>query len=176
MLRRSKYLLMSKVKCLLYFGQIHSHLFYCLCIWGSMLHKHLVNKLSKAQCTAVMLIDPNNSIDETFKKYKILKVTDMLHLEQCKMGYKLCHNLLPKKLADNMTQDHKCHSIVKNHRYFTRSKKTPNLPSAMSAKYRSSFLYNSIREYSALDYNVKQARNLRVFVKNCKQRYFEAQT
>ena len=29
---------------------------------------------------------------------KILKVTDMVQLEQCKMGYKLCHNLLPSKL------------------------------------------------------------------------------
>ena len=34
MLRHSKYLLTSKAKCLLYFGQIHSHLCYCLCIWG----------------------------------------------------------------------------------------------------------------------------------------------
>ena len=86
MLRRSKYLLASKAKHLLYFGQIHSHLCYCLCIWGLMLHKHLVNKLSNMQCTAVMLIDLNNSIEETFKKYKILKVTDLLHLEQCKNG------------------------------------------------------------------------------------------
>ena len=115
MLRCSKSLLASKVKRLLYFGQIHSHLCYCLCIWGSMLQKHLVKKLSKAQCTAVMLIDPNSSIDETFKRYKILKVTDMLHLEQCKLGYKLCHNLLPTKLADNMMQDHRCHSIIKDH-------------------------------------------------------------
>ena len=145
MLRRSKYLLASKAKHLLYFGQIHSHLCYCLCIWGLMLHKHLVNKLSNMQCTAVMLIDLNNSIEETFKKYKILKVTDLLHLEQCKMGDKLCHNLLPKNLAENLTQDHKSHSIVKNHRYFTRSKKTPNLPSATGAKYRSCFLYNSIK-------------------------------
>ena len=176
MLRRSKYLLTNKAKCLLYFGQIHSHLCYCLCIWGPMLQKHLVNKLSKAQCTAVRLIDPKNSIDETFKRYKILKVTDMLHLEQCKMGYKLCHNLLPNKLADSMMRDHKSHSIAKDHRYFTRSKRTPNLPCVMGAKYRSSFLYSSIREYSALDYGLKQARNLHLFVKTCKKRYFQAQT
>ena len=158
MLRHSKYLLTSKTKCLLYFRQIHSHLFYCLCIWGSMLQKHLVNKLMKAQCTAVMLIDPTSGIDEIFRKSKILKVTDMLHLEQCKMGYKLCHNLLPVKLAENMLQDHRCHSIVKEHRYPTRSKRIPNSPGALNVKYRSSFLYSAIREYSTLDNSFKRGK------------------
>ena len=173
MLRHSKYLLTSKAKRLLYFGQIHSNLCYCLCKWGSMLQKHLVDKLSKAQCTAVKLIDPNNTIDEVFKWYKILKFTDMIHFEQCKMGYKLCHNLLLDKLMNNMTEDHNCQSIVKSHRYPTRSKTTPNLPRASSSKYRSSFLYHSIREYSVLDNSLKSSNNLCIFVKNCKKRYFE---
>ena len=92
------------------------------------------------------------------------------------MGYKLCHNLLPNKLMNNMAQDHNCQSIVKSHRYFTRSKTTPNLPRASGSKYRSSFLYNSIREYSALDNSLKHSKNLRMFMKNCKKRYFEAWT
>ena len=89
----------------------------------------------------------------------------MVQLEQCKMGYKLCHNLLPSNLTQNMLLDHRSHSIVKEHRYPTRSKSTPNLPGAMNAKYRSSFLYSTIREYSALDNSLKQAKNLHVFVK-----------
>ena len=134
-----------------------------------MLQKHLVDKLSKAQRTAVKLIDPSNTIDEVFKWDKILKFTDMIHFEQCKMGYKLCHNLLPDKLMTNMTKDHNCQSIVKSHRYSTRSKATPNLPRASSSKYRSSFLYHSIREYSALDTSLKHSNNLCMFVKNCKK-------
>ena len=176
MLRHSKYLLTSKAKHLLYFSQIHSHLCYCLCIWGSMLQKHLVNKLEKAQRSAVMLINPNSRVDEIFRNCKILKVTDMVQLEQCKMGYKLCHNLLPSNLTQNMLLDHRSHSIVKEHRYPTRSKSTPNLPGAINAKYRSSFLYSAIREYSALDNNLKQAKNLHVFVKNCKIRLLVANT
>ena len=74
MLRHSKYLLTSKAKRLLYFGQVHSNLGYCLCIWGSMLQKHLINKLSKAQRTAVKLIDSQNTIDEVFKKYKKFEI------------------------------------------------------------------------------------------------------
>ena len=80
-----------------------------------MLQNHLVNKLEKAQCSAVMLINPNSKVDEIFRNCKILKVTDMVQLEQCKMGYKLCHNLLPSNLAQNMLLDHRSHSIVKEH-------------------------------------------------------------
>ena len=176
MLRRSKYLLTSKAKRLLYFSQIHSHLCYCLCVWGSMLQKHLVNKLEKAQCSAVMLINPNSSVDEIFRNCKILRFTDMVQFEQCKMGYKLCHNLLPAKLTQNMLLDHKSHSIVKEHRYPTRHKGVPNLPVVTNVKYRSSFLYRAIREYSALDNNLKQAENIQVFVKNCKTQLLATNT
>ena len=96
MLRRSKNLLSKKAKRLLYFGQIHSHLAYCLSIWGSMLSKQMIYKLSKAQKSAVSLIEPNKKSNLVFRDNKILTVTEMIHLEQCKLGYKLCHNLLPK--------------------------------------------------------------------------------
>ena len=62
MLRRSKNLLTSKAKRLLYFGQIHSHLCYCLVVWGSMLSKQLITKLTNAQRKAVALIDPSKKI------------------------------------------------------------------------------------------------------------------
>ena len=110
-----------------------------------MLQKHLIDKLSKAQHTAVKFIDPNKTTDEIFKRYQIMKFMDMIQFEQCKMGYKLCHNLLLNKLMNNMTQDHNCQSIIKSHRYSTRSKTTSNLPRASGSKYRSSFLFNSIR-------------------------------
>ena len=171
MLRRSKNLLTSKAKRLLYFGQIHSHLCYCLVIWGSKLSKQLVQKLSNAQRTAVALIDPSKSTEELFSKHQILKFNDLIHLELCKLSYKLCHNLLPKRLADNMVRDHKQSSIEKHYQYSTRSKKIPNLLHVVSTKYRSSFLYNSIKYYGELNHNVRQSNNLRAFMKSCKLKY-----
>ena len=103
MLRRSKNLLSKKAKRLLYYGQIHSHLAYCLGIWGSMLPMQMIHKLSKAQKTAVSLIDPNKKSELVFQENRILTLTEMIHLEQSKLGYKLCHNLLPKRLEENMT-------------------------------------------------------------------------
>ena len=123
---------------------------------------------------AVALIDPNKKPEELFKRNKILNLTDLIHLEQCKLGYKLSHNLLLKSLAENMTTDHKQFSIVKNHQYSTRSKKTPNLPQVASAKYRSSFLYNSIKAYGDLNYPLRKSKNLYIFVKACKKRYLSA--
>ena len=102
MLKRSKNLLSKKAKKLLYFGQIHSNLCYSLCIWGSMLQSSMLRKLANAQNKAVKLIDPILDRDEIFRKHKILKFDDMIKVEQCKLGYKLCHNLLPKALANNM--------------------------------------------------------------------------
>ena len=166
MLRQSKNLLTSKAKCLLYFGQIHSYLCYCLVVWGSMLSKQIITKLTNAQHKAVALIDPSKKIEELFRRYKILKVTDLIRLELCKLGYKLCHDLLPKKLAEKMRKDHKQLSIEKTHKYPTRSKKTPSLPKVAGAKYRSNFLYNCIKAYGELDYTTRQAKNLSIFVKS----------
>ena len=146
MLQCSKNMLTSKAKRCLYFGQIHSNLCYCLSIWGTMIQKRLQSVIAKVQRKAVKLIDPTMGIDDVFTVYKILPFDKLVRLEQCKLGYKLCNNLLPTNLAKNMKQDHRKQSTVKDHRYPTRSKKIPNLPQASDSKYRSSFLFRAIKE------------------------------
>ena len=173
MLRRSKHLLTVKAKKLLYFGQIQSNLNYCLILWGPMIQKHLLDKITKTQRMAVQLINPFVSVDTLFKKEKILPVQTMIELEQCKMEYKLCHNLLPKNLAKCMLSDHRDVSVRKVHRYQTRNKKIPNLPPATSSKYRSSFLFTSIREYSKLGTELKETKSLPSYVRSLKNRYIE---
>ena len=136
-----------------------------------MLSKQLLTKLTNAQRKAVALIDPSKKIEELFRRYKILNVTNLIQFELCKLGYKLCHDLLPKKLADNLRKDHNQVSIEKRHNYATRSKKIPNLPQVAGAKYRSSFLYNCIKAYGDINSSVRQAKNLSTFAKACKMRY-----
>ena len=168
MLKHCKNLLSNKAKRLLYFGQIHSNLCYSLCIWGSMLQGGMLKKIANAQKTAVKLIDPKLVSDEIFRKYKILKFVNMVKVEQCKLGYKLCHDLLPKALANNMVRDHNMHSISKCHKYQTRGKSIPNLPVVKGIKYRSSFLFNTIKLYSELDKELHACKNLSTFAKHCK--------
>ena len=173
MLRRSKHLLSVKAKKLLYFSQVQSNINYCLVLWGPMIKKHLLDKITKTQRTAVQLINPCVLVDILFKKEKILPVQKLIALEECKMGYKLCHNLLPKNLGKCMLSDHRDVSVQKGHRYQTRNKKIPNLPSANSSKYRSSFLFTSIKEYSKLSTELKEAKSLSIYVRSLKNRIIE---
>ena len=62
---------------------------------GSMLSKKALNKLTQLQRTAVSLIDQNMGTDEVFKKHGILEFEKLVQFEQIKIGYKLCHSLLP---------------------------------------------------------------------------------
>ena len=155
MLQCSKNLLSNKAKRLLYFGQIHSNLNYSICVWDSMLHSSMIQKLTKVENTAVKLIDPKVDVDELYRKHKILQFADMVRVEQCKMGYKLCHGLLPKALVVNRVKDHQNQNLVKSHKYPTWNKAIPNLPNGLGNKYMSGFLFNSIKLYSALDNRLK---------------------
>ena len=174
MLRRSKNLLTVRTKKLLYFGQIQSNLNYCLVLWGPMIQKHLLDKIAKAQQAAVQLINPLVPIDTLFKVEKILPIEQFIKLEQCKMGYKLRHTLLPKNLAKCMLTDHREISVQKRHKYYTRHKEIPNLPLVKGSKYRSSFLFTSISEYSKLSSDLKEVKNLAAFIKRLKSKYFSS--
>ena len=169
MLQRSKTLLNSSAKRLLYFGQIHSNLCYCLGVWGSMLSKNQKKNLARLQRTAISLIDPTMSTDEVIKKYRILGLEKLVRLEQMKIGYKLCHDLLPTNIAVLIKHDHKGQNMSKEHKYQTRNKYIPNLPQVHNNKYKSSFLFCAIREYSVLKSELKTTPTLKSFVWRCKK-------
>ena len=169
MLRRSKILLRSSAKQLLYFGQIHSNLCYCLGMWGSMLSKKARNKLTQLQQTAVSLIDQNMGTDEVFKKHGILEFEKLVQFEQIKIGYKLCHSLLPTSLAALLSYDHKGQSTSKSHRYHTRNKQIPNLPYVLNSKYKSSFLFHAVKEYSIINDELRSSKILHSFARKCKK-------
>ena len=137
-----------------------------------MLQSSLAKKLSKIQKNAVRLIDTRISMDEVYRSHKILKFEDMVNVELCKLGYKLCHELLPKALTKNMTSDHQRGPLIKKHNYPTRNKAIPNLPNVGINMYRSSFLFQSTKLYSELDSKIKNSHSLAVFVKRCKESYF----
>ena len=172
MMRRSKNLLTPKAKRLLYFGQIHSNLSYALCIWGTMLQRSLIKKLDRLQKEAIRLIDAKIPETDLYRSHKIPSFVNMIELEQCKLGYKLCHSLLPKALTDSMTKDHQECKLGKVQRYHTQNKTTPNLPNVTSDMYRSSFLFKSVALYSKLDEKIKNSPSITIFVKCCKELYF----
>ena len=169
MLRKSSNLLGSSAKKLLYYGQIHSNICYCLGVWGPMLSKKLCKQLLRMQHAAVSLIDPTSITDELFQKYKILTFDKLVRLEQLKIGFKLCNNLLPTNYAALIRHDHRGYCTDKKHSYYTRNKHIPNLPLVQNNKYKSSFLFCAVREYSAIGSEISNSKTLKFFVMKCKK-------
>ena len=60
-----------------------------------------------------------------FNKAKIPTLEQLIVLEQCKIGFKLCTNHLPKGLTELLMTSHDKQSIAKSHSYSTRSKIYP---------------------------------------------------
>ena len=87
------------------------------------------------QRAAVSLIDPTMVTDELFQKHKILTFDRLVCLEQLKIGYKLCNNLLPTNYENLIRHDHRGYCTDKKHTYHTRNKHIPNLPLVQNNKY-----------------------------------------
>ena len=89
-------------------------------------------KLDRLQKEAIQLIDPRINEIELYRSHKIPRFVDMIDIEQCKLGYKLRHALLPRALTESMTRDHQKGRLGKEHEYQTRNKAIPNLPNVTS--------------------------------------------
>ena len=67
---------------MLYYAQICSHLSYCAVLWGSMLSVELRCKLRALENKCVKVIDLANTTDYSYKNHKILKLEQLIDLEQ----------------------------------------------------------------------------------------------
>ena len=103
------------------------------------------------------------------QRIRYLPVQKLIQLEQAKLGFKLCKNLLPTRLREALLTDHSSASIKKQHSYNTRQKHILNIPSAQSAQYRASFLCKAISTYSMLPGKLRQATSLHKFTADCKK-------
>ena len=114
-------------------------------------------------------MEPSLNVIESFKKFKILRINQLVQLELNKLAYKLAHNLLPIKLAHCMNCDASGKSLEKQHRYLTRNKHILNLPQVTIKMYQKRFLMKSISLYSALPKEITSCQNLNNFVQSIKQ-------
>ena len=68
LLKCSKNFLNPHCMKVLYYAQIHSNLSYCLSMWGNMIKKTQLEKISKIQDQCVATIDKSLSVKDTYKK------------------------------------------------------------------------------------------------------------
>ena len=121
-----KKLLSEKNLAKLYYTHIYSHIKYGIVTWGSMAKKIQLNSIYTVQKKCVHLInkqEKSSSIPELLKYHQLLKVQDIVELEQCKFVCRLNKNLLPKSIMKLMES----RGGKKPHRYPMRNKKIPNI-------------------------------------------------
>ena len=129
LLKYSQNMMPRETKKLVYHAHIGSHLQYGLVLWGNGATNEQLNKLQKIQNLCMLYISGtriNNT--RTNKDLGILTVLDMIDLANLKFGYKLLHNLLPRKVTECCKIDSKHKCLMPKHDYNTRSKQIPNLP------------------------------------------------
>ena len=68
------------------------------------------------------------NLEKKYSEHRILKIKDILLLENCKIGYKLINKQLPTNIQTSITTDHNTKTLTKSHKYDTRYKVLPNNP------------------------------------------------
>ena len=169
LLCKGKNLLSSHELKMLYYAQFYSHLSYCIVLWGSMLISDQKRKVKSLQNNSVKLLNKTEQLNEIYKQHRIIKLDDLVDLEQKKLGYKLNNNLLPPNLEKVLLTDHVGKTLKKQHKYNTRQKDNPNLPKHQSRLYSDSFLVRSIKNYSEVSATVKNSKNIHQFAQCIKE-------
>ena len=163
LLRMSKKLLDIKTLKLVYHAHFESHLLYGLPIWGSMCSKEQLNRINSVQKKALKFLKPTNTFSQTCKNLNILPFENLIELELLKIGYKLHKGQLPTSVNKCLWEDSKQNSLVRKHRYPTRSKTDLYLPIYNNAKHSNSFLVRSISLYSKLNHALKSSTDSYIF-------------
>ena len=101
-------------KKLVYYAHINSHITYGMLCGGNMIDNETKNKIQKCMDTCFNLITHLPPTPLNYKKEKILRLEELLLLENTKLSYKLQHSLLPPKLHSMLLSDSKKKTLVKN--------------------------------------------------------------
>ena len=166
---RSKNFLNRHAMRILYFAQFQSVLTYACVVWGPMLSESRLNQLQNLQNRAIKQIVPKQEILSSMKSLKILSVKNLIRLEILKLGYKVCNKMLPKLLEICITTDHNLQSTTKHHNYNTRLKHVPNLPNVVNKLYRTSPLFDCVKQYQKLPISLQQESKFNKFVYQVKK-------
>ena len=99
----------------------------------------------------------------------MLRLEELIFLENTKLGYKMENKLLPLKLTRIMLSDSKSKSLLKRHQYSTRNKHIPNLPVAQNKTYHASFLFQYTKDYKKLTPEIRNSNNIKSFINKVKR-------
>ena len=151
-------------KKILYYAQIYSHLSYGLPLWGNMVSTTKMDSIQRLQNKCIRKVDIyEKHVANTYHKHKILKIKHALILENCKLAYRLEHQVLPTKLLQLFNTNQKGKCLKKTHTYNTKNKGIPNIARTHCKVYNTSYLCSSIRDYQNLNTELRKVKSLKAF-------------
>ena len=129
LLRLSQNILNIQTLKMLYYAQIFSHINYGIGIWGNHVNKQMLRKLQKLQNKCLSyLLHCRRINNKDYEKLEILKINEIITLENLKFGYKYYHDHLSHEINKNVLHDQHGHSLRKTHHYNTRGKNNLTIP------------------------------------------------
>ena len=136
LLRTPKHLFNEKKTLkLIYHAHIQSHIDYGLILWGSMTRQDNLLRVQSVQNKCIEIISRNKSTELNYETLKILKIKELIKMQEIKVGYRLINKMLPNKISQQLQSDSKRKSLIKTHAYNIRGKKIPNLPKVSKSNY-----------------------------------------
>ena len=148
----------------LYYSIFHSHLTYGIVIWGSSLLASVKKKLFLKQKRAIRIIANvkyNEHTHDLFRKFNILKIDEIIQLEQAKLMYRSVTGNLPKPLMNFFEPN--------STKYDTRQRRDPKFRKCNYKPLYDSFMVKAPRLWSTLPKEIKESKNIHVFTKYMKK-------
>ena len=154
---------------LIYYAHIQSHVQYGLLIWGNQCSAKARHAIQKQMYLSTTITNKGKCFSNKQKINTVLELSELIKLENYKLGYKLLNNMLPDKLSADISHDKNNNPLTKKHSYNTRNKKQLNIPKHASSSYHNSFLCASIRVFSTLPHSIVTCTSIQSFLTKCKQ-------
>ena len=169
LLRNCRKFMTKQTLKILYYAHIYSHLTYGLVLWGNMVSPSTLNSLQKTLNTCFTLITNLPPTPNNYKHERILRLQQLLTLENSKMGYQMDKDLLPKNVSHLLWTDSRNRTLKKVHGYQTREKHLPKIPKVTKSKYHHGFQLACLRSYGKISLEIRNSPTLSIFMKKLKE-------
>ena len=156
-------------KLLIYYSHVMSHIQYGLILWGNSASSAQINRIQRILNRCERFITHKQTRQEELIPLNTLTLTSLITLANYKFGYRLLHNLLPRKTSAICIHDSQNKSLLPNHQYNTRHRRIPNLPKTRHTQYLNSFLCKGPKSILSLNVETINKPNLHAFTKACKK-------
>ena len=155
----------SNILIMIYNTLILPHLSYCCEIWGNTYNTRL-NSLTLLQKRAIRIIDNvdwRENSSKIFRKYRTLKLADLIEYQTCILMYKANLGILPENVQKNFLK------VTDIHKYGTRSKNDFFICQVNSSLRKMSVNSRGITVWNSLSESVRGSVSLNIFKNRLKK-------